>query len=214
MRLVTFLIVLLLCAHSLKAEAQVGKGEWFRKAMRATTTMGHIKQSISWLAKPLGIITVCVNFYACDQVQQLLVPVISPPSASMTREYQGHVWVVDQNGVTVPIPGTWELVTRTNPNSPVTIGDRFTLPPEIPHKNLFSEGTYTDGAGILWTKVNITTPDNLHLMFLERVDTSVSPHQLHLVWRITDDHQFMPAYGEYPFEVPGHDVQVWEKQVR
>ena len=44
-----------------------------------------------------------------------------------------HVWPVDQNGVEVPVPGTWVLVAHTNPNSTSTIGESFTLPPDPPH---------------------------------------------------------------------------------
>ena len=46
---------------------------------------------------------------------------------------RNHVWPVDQNGVEVPVPGTWVLVDHTNPNSTSTIGESFTLPPDPPH---------------------------------------------------------------------------------
>lgn len=214
MRLTTFLVALLLCVHSFKADANVNKGAWLRDAMRATTArVGNIPgKAMSLLATPLVILTMCANFYACDQVQRVVAPVASQQDASMPLETRSHVWVVDQNGVEMPVLGTWELVAQTNPNSPFTVGDRFTLPPELPHKNSLSEGTYTDDTGITWTKVNVVTADDLHLMFLERVDTNASPHQLHIVWKITDDHQLLPAYGEYPFEVSEHDAQIWEKQ--
>lgn len=215
MRLTTFLIALLLCVHSFKADAKVNKGVWLRDAMRATITgvEGISGKAMSLLATPLVMFAMCANFYACDQVQRVLTPVASQLDTSMQREEtRSHIWVVDQNGIEMPVVGTWELVAQTNPNSPSTLGDRFTLPPELPHKNLLSEGTYTDDTGIPWTKVNIVTADDVHLMFLERIDTNAAPHQLHIVWKITDDHQLLPAYGEYPFEASEHDVQIWEKQ--
>ena len=214
MRLTVFLLALLLCVHSFNAAHAGGIRQLAREAVRATTAKieNISNKGKSLLVTPLVIITACVNFYACDRVQQVLAPVSSQPDALMQVEDRGHIWVVDQNGVEVPVIGTWELVEQTNPNSPFPIGDRFILPPETPHKTLLSEGTYTDDTGIDWTKANITTADDLHLVFLERVDTSTYPHQLHIVWKITDDHQLLPAYGEYPFETSEHDVQIWEKQ--
>lgn len=160
----------------------------------------------------LTITTLVVWFSACDRVQQVLDPGISHTDAPLPLETRDHVWVVDQHGVEVPLPGIWKLVAQTNPNSPFTIGESFSLPPAIPHKIVLSEGTYTDGEGILWTKANVTTADGLQLVFLERVDTSVSPHQLHIVWQVTDGGSLLLAYPESPFNVPAHDVQIWEKQ--
>ena len=160
----------------------------------------------------LAITTLVVSLSACDRVQQVIAPGIPQPDVLTPLEERTHVWVVDEHGVEVPVPGTWKLMAQTNPNSPFTIGESFPLPPEIPHKLLLSEGTYTDGEGILWTKATVTTADGLELVFLERVDTSVSPHQLHIVWKVTDDGSLLLAYPEYPFKVPGHNVQIWEKQ--
>ena len=69
-----------------------------------------------------------------------------------------------------------------------------------------------DGEGILWTKVNITVDDGTQFVLLERVDTSVSPHQLHIVFRTDESGLVLLEYGEYPFDLPWHDVQVWELQ--
>ncbi len=169
-------------------------------------------KKITKFASILAIITLVTGLFSCDRAQQIVKPGTSQIDISIPIQERDHIWVVDQNGVEVPVRGTWKLAVQTNPNSPFTIGESFTLPPEIPHKVLLSEGIYTDGEGILWTKGNITTDDDSQLMFLERVDTSVSPHQLHIVWKLTDDGSLSLVYGEYPFDVPGHDVQIWEKQ--
>ena len=169
-------------------------------------------KKITKFASILAIITLVTGLFSCDRAQQIAKPGTPQIDISIPIQERDHIWVVDQNGVEMPAPGTWKLVRQTNLNSPFTIGESFTLPPEIPHKVLLSEGTYTDGEGILWTKGNVTTADGLQLMFLERVDTSVSPHQLHIVWKLTDDGSLSLAYGEYPFDGPGHDVQIWEKE--
>ena len=127
-------------------------------------------------------------------------------------EERDHVWVVDQNGVEVPVPGTWVLVSHTHLNSTSTIGESFTLPPDPPHSVLISDGTYTDGEGILWTKVRITSNEGDQWQFIERVDTSVSPHRISVVVTVDDNGLPTLAYGEYPFDLPGHNVQIWEKQ--
>ena len=129
-----------------------------------------------------------------------------------TPEERDHVWPVDHNGVEVPVPGTWVLVDHTNPNSTSTIGESFTLPPDPPHSAQASDGTYTDGEGIEWTKVRITSHEGDQWQFLERVDTGVSPHRLHVV--VKTDSEGIPVleYGEYPFDLPLHNVQIWEKQ--
>lgn len=167
---------------------------------------------IGTITKLLFVLATVVGLSACDQIQQLLLPGIPETEMPTPIEERDHVWVVDQNGVEVPIPGTWVLVAHTNPNSASAIGASFTLPPDPPHKALLSEGTYIDGGGILWTKVNITTNNGTQRLFLERVDTSVSPHQLHLVSRIDNNGRALPEYGEYPFDLPGHNVQVRELQ--
>ena len=154
--------------------------------------------------------TLIVGLSACDRVHQVIEPDISETDVPM--EERDHVWVVDQNGVAVPVPGTWVLVSHTHLNSTSTIGESFTLPPDDPHSVQISDGTYTDGEGIPWTKVKITTADGGQWQFLERVDTSVSPQRLYVV--VTVDENGLPTleYGEYPFDLPRHNVQIWEKQ--
>ncbi len=165
---------------------------------------------IGTITKLLVVLAMVVGLSACDQLQQLLLPQVPETEPPTPIEERDHVWVVNQNGVEVPIPGTWVLVEHTNPNSTYVIGESFTLPPETPHQILLSEGTYMGGEGILWTKVNITVDDGTQFLLLERVNTSVSPHQLHLVVKTDDTGLALLEYGEYPFDLPGHDVQVWE----
>ena len=153
-----------------------------------------------------------IGLSSCDRVPQVIEPEISEADVLMPMEERDHVWVVNQNGVEVPVPGTWVLVSHTHLNSTSTIGESFTLPPEDPHSIQISDGTYTDGEGILWTKVKITTSDGDKWQFLERVDTSVSPHQLYVVVTVDDNGLPTLAYGEYSFDLPGHNVQIWEKQ--
>ena len=171
----------------------------------------HIR-TITKLLLVLTITALVVGLSACDQIQQLLLPGIPEAQTPAPIEERDHVWVVDQNGVEVPIPGTWVLVEHTNPNSTYVIGESFTLPPETPHQILLSEGTDTDGEGLLWTRVNITVDDGTQFLLLERVDTSVTPNQLHLVVRTDESGLALLEYGEYPFDLPWHDVQVWELQ--
>ena len=151
-----------------------------------------------------------IGFSACERVHQVIEPDISETDVPM--EERDHVWVVDQNGVEVPVPGTWVLVSHTHLNSTSTIGDSFTLPPENPHSIQISDGTYTDDEGILWTKIRVTTSSGDQWQFLERVDTSVSPHRLYVVVTVDDNGIPTLAYGEYPFDLPRHNVQIWEKQ--
>ena len=159
------------------------------------------------------IITVFViGLSSCDRVQQVLDPGISQTEVPMPIEERDHVWVVDQNGVDVPVPGTWVLVSHTHLNSTSTIGESFTLPPDPPHSVLISDGIYTDGEGILWTKVRITSNEGDQWQFLERVDTSVSPHRIYVIVTVDDDGLPTLEYGEYPFNLPRHNVQIWEKQ--
>ena len=73
---------------------------------------------------------------------------------------------------------------------------------------------YTDGEGILWTKVKITSNEGDQWQFLERVDTSVSPHRLYVVVTVDDNGLPTLAYGKYPFDLPGHNMQIWEKTVK
>lgn len=167
---------------------------------------------IGTIIKLLVVLALVTGLSACDQIQQLLQPGVPETDTPTPVEKRDHVWVVDQHGVEVPIPGTWVLVGHTNPNSTYVVGESFTLPPETPHQILLSEGTYMDGEGRLWTKVNITVDDGAQFLLLERVDTSVSPNQLHLVVKTDDNGLALLEYGEYPFNLPGHDVQVWELQ--
>ena len=171
----------------------------------------NIKKTTKF-ASILVIITLVTGLSSCDRAQQVAKPGIPQTDPSISIPERDHVWAVDQNGIEVPVPGTWVLVSHTNLNSTSTIGESFTLPPDPPHTVLISDGTYTDGEGILWTKVRITTHDGDQWQFLERVDTSVSPHRLYVV--VTVDENGLPtlAYGEYPFDLPGHNVQIWEKQ--
>ena len=167
---------------------------------------------ITKLAFILIITTLIVGFSSCDRVHQIIEPEISETDASMPMEERDHVWVVDQNGVEAPVPGTWVLVSHTHLNSTSTIGESFTLPPDDPHSIQVSDGTYTDGEGILWTKIRITLSSSEQWQFLERVDTSVTPHRLYVVVTVDDSGIPTLAYGEYPFDLPGHNVQIWEKQ--
>ena len=160
----------------------------------------------------LTITAFVIGFSACDRAQQVLNPSISQTDVPMPIEERDHVWVVDQNGVEVPVPGTWVLVSHTHLNSTSTIGESFTLPPDDPHSTQISDGTYTDGEDILWTKISVTTSSGDQWQFLERVDTSVSPHRLYVVVTVDDNGIPTLAYGEYPFDLPGHNVQIWEKQ--
>ncbi len=160
----------------------------------------------------LIITTLIVGLFACDRVHQVIEPEISETDVSVPMEERDHVWVVDQNGVEIPVPGTWVLVSHTHLNSTSTIGESFTLPPDDPHSTQISDGTYTDGEGILWTKVRVTTASGDQWQFLERVDTSVTPHRLYVVVTVDDNGVPILEYGEYPFDLPKHNFQIWEKQ--
>ena len=151
------------------------------------------------------ILLICIlsiGFSACEQAQQVIHPV----------ETRDHVWVVNQNGVETPVPGTWVVVSQTHPDAPVEAGDSFTLPANPQHKHQVSEGTYTDGEGILWTKVKITPHSGRKWQFLERVDTSVSPHRLYVVHVLDANNTSLLEYGTYPFEPPRHNVVIREKE--
>ena len=162
---------------------------------------------------PILIITAFVTgLSSCDGAQQIIEPGILQADTSTPLAERDHVWAVDQNGVEVPVPGTWVLVSHTHLNSTSTISESFILPPDPPHSVLISDGTYTDGEGILWTKVRITSNEGDQWQFLERVDTSVSPHRLYVVVTVDDNGLPTLAYGEYPFDLPRHNVQIWEKQ--
>ena len=163
---------------------------------------------ITKLAFILTITAFVIGLSSCNRVQQIAKPGTSEIDASI----RDHVWAVDQNGVEVPVPGTWVLVSHTHLNSTSTISESFTLPPDDPHSIQTSDGTYTDGEGILWTKIRVTTSSGDQWQFLERVDTSVSPHRLYVVVTVDDNGLPTLAYGEYPFDLPGHNVQIWEKQ--
>lgn len=167
---------------------------------------------ITKLAFILAVATLIVGLSSCNRAQHVLDPDISQTDVSMPMEERDHVWVVDQNGVEVPVPGTWVLVSHTHLNSASTIGESFTLPEDPPPSFQVSDGTYTDGEGILWTKIRVTLSSGERWQFLERVDTSVTPHRLYVV--VTVDNNGVPVleYGEYPFDLPRHNFQIWEKQ--
>ena len=180
----------------------------FRKIVQTLVKEFSVNIKDRYITKPafiLIITTLIVGLSACDRVHQVIEP-------DTPMEERDHVWVVDQNGVEAPVPGTWVLVSHTHLNSTSTIGESFTLPPDDPHSIQISDGTYTDGEGILWTKVKITTSGGDQWQFLERVDTSVTPHRLYVV--VTVDNNGLPTlkYGEYPFDLPRHNFQIWEKQ--
>ena len=167
---------------------------------------------ITKLALILIITAFVTGLSSCDGAQQIIEQGILQADTSTPLAERDHVWAVDQNGVEVPVPGTWVLVSHTHLNSTSTISESFILPPDPPHSVLISDGTYTDGEGILWTKVRITSNEGDQWQFLERVDTSVSPHRLYVVVTVDDNGLPTLAYGEYPFDLPRHNVQIWEKQ--
>lgn len=160
----------------------------------------------------LALTALIVGLFSCDQIHQVIKSETPQTVTPMSMEARDHVWVVDQNGVEVPMPGTWVLVSHTHLHSTTTIGESFTLPPDPPHSVLLSDGIYTDGEGILWTKVKITTAAGDKWQFIERVDTSVSPHRLYVVVTVDDNGLPTLEYAEYPFDLPRYDVQIWEKQ--
>lgn len=166
----------------------------------------HIKQ-ISKLTFFLAITVIVIGLLGCERMTQVF-----DSQAAIPVEERDHVWPVDQNGIEVPIPGTWVLVSHTHLNSTSTIGESFTLPADPQPILQTSDGTYTDSEGFLWTKIRLITAEGDRWQFLERVDTSVSPHQLHAV--VTVDENGIPIleYGEYPFDLPKYNVQIWEKQ--
>ena len=153
-----------------------------------------------------------IGFSSCNRAQQIVKSGTSETDASIPTPERDHVWVANQNGIEVPVPGTWVLVSHTHLNSTSTIGENFTLPPDDPHSTQISDGTYTDDEGIRWTKIRVTTSSGDQWQFLERVDTSVSPHLLYVVVKVDNNGLPTLAYGEYPFDLPGHNVQIWEKQ--
>lgn len=156
----------------------------------------------------LLLITVLViSFSSCERIPQVLDSHSETPLSE-----RDHVWPVDQNGIEVPVPGTWVLVSHTHLNSTSTIGESFTLPADPPPIEQVSDGTYTDGEGFLWTKIRLITAEGEKWQFLERVDTSVTPHQLHAIITVDDDGIPILEYGEYPFDLQRYNVQVWEKQ--
>ena len=132
--------------------------------------------------------------------------------AAAMEELRNHLWVVNQDGVEVAVPGTWKLLSTTHPNSTYTLGDIFILPPVSPHKVMKTDGVYTDGEGRLWTMGHITLADDSQLKFLQWVDMNASPVQLHIILRTDANGEPLLEYGTYPFAWPEHDVQVWEQQ--
>ena len=157
----------------------------------------------------LAITVSVIGFSGCEHILQV---VDSQAESSTPIEERDHVWPVDQNGVEVPVPGTWVLVSHTHLNSTSTIGESFTLPAEPQPQLQVSDGTYTDGEGRLWTKIRLITADGDRWQFLERIDTSVTPHQLYAVVTVDDNGIPILEYAEYPFDLPRYNVQIWEKQ--
>lgn len=164
-------------------------------------------KTITKLAFILAIAVLVIEFSGCEHISQVL-----DSQTEIPVEERDHVWPVDQNGIEVPIPGTWVLVSHTHLNSTSTIGESFTLPADPQPILQTSDGTYTDGEGILWTKIRLITAGEDRWQFLERVDTSVTPHQLHVVVTVDDNGIPILEYGEYPFDLPKYNVQIWEKQ--
>ena len=152
-----------------------------------------------------SIVFFVVGLSSCERLPQVL------ESHTPVAE-RDHVWPVDQNGIEVPVPGTWVLVSHTHLNSTSTIGESFTLPADPQPILQTSDGTYTDGEGILWTKIRLITAEGDRWQFLERVDTSVTPNQLHAVVTVDDNGIPIQEYGEYPFDLPRYNVQIWEQQ--
>ena len=150
-----------------------------------------------------------IGITGCERVQDVLESHIEP---TIPIEERDHVWPADQNGVEVPVPGTWVLVSHTHLNSTSTIGESFTLPADPQPQLQVSDGTYTDGEGRLWTKIRLITADGNRWQFLERIDTSVTPHQLYAVVTVDDNGIPILEYAEYPFDLPRYNVQIWEKQ--
>ena len=150
-----------------------------------------------------------VGLLGCERINQVLDLQTETVTPIAERD---HVWPVDQHGMEVPVPGTWVLVSHTHLNSTSTIGESFTLPADPQPILQVSDGTYTDGDGILWTKIRLITAEGDRWQFLERVDTSVIPHQLHAIVTVDDNGIPLLEYGTYPFALPKHNVQIWEKQ--
>ncbi len=63
----------------------------------------------------LAIIALMAGLSSCDRVHEIIEPETFETDVLM--EERDHVWVVDQNGVEVPVPGTWVLVSHTHLNS-------------------------------------------------------------------------------------------------
>lgn len=166
-------------------------------------------KTITKLTFIFAITILVFGLSGCERIPQVLD---SQTETSTPIEERDHVWPVDQNGVEVPVPGTWVLVSHTHLNSTSTIGESFTLPADPQPILQTSDGIYTDGEGVLWTKIRLITAEGDKWQFLERVDTSVSPHQLHAIVTVDDNGIPILEYGEYPFDLPKHNVQIWEKQ--
>lgn len=166
-------------------------------------------KTITKLTFILAITVLVIGFSGCERIPQVLDSQTETPTPIEERD---HVWPVDQNGVEVPVPGTWVLVSHTHLNSTSTIGESFTLPADPQPILQTSDGTYTDGEGMLWTKIRLITADGEKWQFIERVDTSVLPHQLHAIVTVDDNGIPILEYSEYPFDLPMHNVQIWEKQ--
>ena len=58
----------------------------------------------------LTITAFVIGLSSCERVHQIIEPGIPETDVSV----RDHVWVVDQNGVEVPVLGTWVLVSHTH----------------------------------------------------------------------------------------------------
>ena len=124
-----------------------------------------------------------------------------------------HVWVVDQNGIEVPITGDWEVVSASNPHTNFPVNMVMAIPPDPAFVEKFSsDGTYKDPSGVTWTKVNVILTDEQHALLLERVDTSVSPNALYAVSKVNDEGIFVAEYSQYPFDASNDNLVVYHKK--
>ena len=134
-------------------------------------------------------------------------------AGSCSQVERDHVWVVDQNGQEVSVEGTWEVVEASHPNTHRPEWNTVTLPPDATILEEFmSEGIYTDGDDIIWTQVNVSFKDGRQVPLLERMDTSVVPNRLYMVFRTNADGSLVAEYGEHPFDAPEHNVLIFERR--
>ena len=68
--------------------------------------MNIINRHITKLAFILTITAFVIGFSSCNQTQQVVKSGTPEIDTSIPMQERDHVWVVDQNGVEVPVPGT------------------------------------------------------------------------------------------------------------